>query len=137
MRQVADHARERGALVAARPDFAAGGTEIEAHRVTGIGGEALPLDGPPGLFTRETAIEALPARTGVARAVERGLTVGARARPHRRSVHGKHPGAVGVARMNGDRKADVAHLGGHGLAHTLPTIADLTVETIDAAVILA
>ena len=111
---------------------------VPKYRPTGSRASArhrLALDRPPRLLARQANIEALPARSGVARAIDRGHAAGAGARPDAAAVHREHPGGVGVARVHHQRKADVADLLRHGLADAHPLVAR-PVEPVDAAMVL-
>src|SRR5262245_3037168 len=126
---------ESSAFVRARPHFAAGRAQIQTVRLRVVAAERLALHREPALLLREAFVLPLPALPGIARAKDGGLTVGARARPHRGAVHRKHPRASLIARVRNDGEADVADRLRHLFADAVPLLAG-PIEPIDAAMIL-
>src|SRR5579859_2829762 len=123
------------ALIRACPDLAAGGAEIQSCRIVAVGAHRLPLHRPPGMLRRQSAIQALPARAGVTGHVNGRLAAGTGARPDFRTVHREYPGAVRIAWMQDDRKADVAYFPGRVRSDPFPFRAG-TIQPIDAAMVL-
>src|SRR5690606_18672875 len=133
--QVACDAAPGSTFVGAHPELAAGGAEVKPERIARIGRHRLTLDGPPRLLGWQAAVEALPARAGVARAINRGPAAGTGAWPHVAAIHREDPRTVGVARMDDERKTDAADLVRHVAADAHPGVAR-TLEAIHATVVL-
>src|ERR1700674_4758463 len=125
----------RGAFVAALPELAAGGAEVETDRVASSAGEGLAQHRPPRLFARQSAILPIPGFARVARSVDRRLAADAGARPHLRTVHREYPGRVGIAWMHHDAETDVADFRRHVAPDSHPFVAR-AIEPVDAAVAL-
>src|SRR5262249_48671385 len=123
------------ALVVRGPDFAAGGAEVEPHRVVAVAAHRLALDGEPALLGRKAVVLALPRAAAVARAVDRRPSAGGHPGPNLTPVHREDPGRLVAARVRDDREPDVAHVARHGVADAVPALAR-PVDAIDAAVVL-
>src|SRR5690349_6447071 len=100
LRQMPCDALPAPAVIAAGPDFAAGGTHVQAHWIARIAAHGLALHGPPGVLLRHALVEALPASAGIARTIRRRLAFERRAGPYRAAIHRKHPADPVVARMH-------------------------------------
>ena len=84
---------------------------------------------------RQPAIEASPALSGVAAAIDGRLAVQRSARPNGRAIHRKHPDLFCITRVRDDREADVADPLGHASADSNPAPRG-PIKAIAAAMVL-